>query len=109
MLLLAACSQDEMLQVNHDGDEIRFNAVANNAPALTTIKPEMGVVQSSYDKWVTEENTGTTLIFDRVYLPNGMWNTLITTTDSIINGQVSSEDAAQQMETSFISLYRRKS
>lgn len=38
-----------------------------------------------------------------------MWNTLITTTDSIINGQVSSEDAAQQMETSFISLYRRKS
>lgn len=86
-----------------------FNAVANNAPALTTIKPEMGVVQSSYDKWVTEKGTGTTLIFDRVYLPNGMWNTLITTTDSIINGQVSSEDAAQQMETSFISLYRRKS
>lgn len=31
MLLLAACSQDEMLQVNHDGDEIRFNAVANSA------------------------------------------------------------------------------
>ncbi|HJE22017.1 MAG TPA: extracellular solute-binding protein [Bifidobacterium pullorum] len=86
-----------------------FNAVVNNAPALTTIEPEMGVVQSSYDKWVTEENTGTTLIFDRVHLPNGMWNTLITTTDSIINGQVSSEDAAQQMETSFISLYRRKS
>ena len=31
LLLLAACSQDEMLQVNHDGDEIRFNAVANSA------------------------------------------------------------------------------
>lgn len=87
----------------------QFNAVANNAPALTTVKPEMGVVQSSYDKWVTEKNTGTTLIFDRVYLPNGMWNTLITTTDSIINGQVDSAGAAQQMETSFISLYRRKS
>lgn len=87
----------------------RFNAVANNAPALTTIEPEMGVVQPSYDEWVTERHTATTLIFDRVYLPNGMWNTLITTTDSIINGQVDAQGAAQQMETSFISLYRRKS
>ena len=29
--MLAACSQDEMLQVNHDGDEITYNVVANNA------------------------------------------------------------------------------
>ena len=24
--------------------------------------------------------------FDRVYLPNGMWNTMVTTTDSVITG-----------------------
>jgi raffinose/stachyose/melibiose transport system substrate-binding protein len=24
--------------------------------------------------------------FDRVYLPNGMWNTMVTTADSVITG-----------------------
>ena len=42
--------------------------------------------------------------FDRVYLPNGMWNTMVTTTDSVITGQTSGEKAVQQMGSDFSSL-----
>ena len=54
LLLLAACSQDEMLQVNHDGDEIRFNAVANSAARAADVycnsnRPSAFSVWAEYD------------------------------------------------------------
>lgn len=41
----------------------------------------------------TDKKTTTVPVFDRVYLPNGMWNTL-TTTDGLITGQSDPKGAA---------------
>ena len=46
--------------------------------------------------------------FDRLYLPNGMWNTIITTTDGVINGQMTAEVAAQQMADQYQTLYSQQ-
>ena len=43
--------------------------------------------------------------FDRAFLPNGMWNTLITTTGGIITGQTSVDSAVKQIEADFTTLY----
>ncbi len=43
--------------------------------------------------------------FDRVHLPNGMWNTLVTTTDSVITGQSDVTKAVSQVEQDFTSLH----
>lgn len=86
-----------------------FAPVVNNASAFTDVEPSLGVVTDSYNYWVTEKQTRTIPIFDRVYLPNGMWNTMTTTADGLITGQTDPEGATEQMETSFISLYRKTS
>ena len=39
--------------------------------------------------------------FDRVYLPNGMWNDLCDTGLGILNGSMSAEDVVRHMEMSF--------
>ncbi len=86
----------------------RFTAVANNASAFKDVKSSLGVMQSSYDYWVTRRHTRIIPIFDRVYLPNGMWSTLTTTADGLISGQITAPQAVSQISTSFVSLYRKK-
>jgi raffinose/stachyose/melibiose transport system substrate-binding protein len=82
--------------------------VANNASAFKDVKSSLGVMQSSYDYWVTRRHTRIIPIFDRVYLPNGMWSTLTTTADGLISGQITAPQAVSQISTSFVSLYRKK-
>ena len=43
--------------------------------------------------------------FDRAYLPNGMWNTLISTTSGIVTGQTTVGSAVKQVEAEFGTLY----
>lgn len=76
-----------------------------NASGLTDATSELGIMQASYDTYVTEAQTPLVPYFDRVYLPGGMWNTMVTTTDSMITGQSTPEDAAAQMATSFETLF----
>jgi raffinose/stachyose/melibiose transport system substrate-binding protein len=80
-------------------------AAGGSAPGLTDATSDLGPVQSSYDTWVTEAQTPHVPYFDRVYLPNGMWNTLVTTTDSVITGQADVASAVGQVEQDFTSLY----
>jgi raffinose/stachyose/melibiose transport system substrate-binding protein len=80
-------------------------AAGGSAPGLTDATSDLGPVQSSYDTWVTEAQTPLVPYFDRVYLPNGMWNTLVTTTDSVITGQADVASAVGQVEQDFTSLY----
>lgn len=77
-----------------------------NAPGLDGIEPSLGAVADSYQRWVVEGQTQTVPFFDRVYLPNGMWSTMVNTSDGLITGQLSVEEAATQMKTSFDSLYQ---
>ena len=90
------------------GNMERFTAVTNNASAFKDVKPTLGVMEDSYDYWVTQKHTQVIPIFDRVYLPNGMWSTLTTTADGLISGQIDPAQAVSQISTSFVSLYRKK-
>lgn len=86
----------------------RITAVTNNASAFTDVKPKLGVMEESYDYWVTDKHTQAIPIFDRVYLPNGMWSTLTTTADGLISRQINPAEAVDQISTSFTSLYRKR-
>lgn len=72
---------------------------------LTNVEVDLGNLQADFDKYVASGDIPTKPFFDRVYLPNGMWNTIITTTDALINGQSTSAEAAKQMAEQFQTLY----
>ncbi|GAA4686153.1 ABC transporter substrate-binding protein [Frondihabitans cladoniiphilus] len=78
---------------------------AGSAAGLTTSTSDLGALQTSYDQFVVKDKTRLVPYFDRVYLPNGMWNTLVTTTDSVITGQAQPAEAVNQVGTDFKSLY----
>lgn len=82
-----------------------FAVASGGAPGLTTATADLGKLQPSYDTWVVENEIPLVPYFDRVYLPNGLWNTLVTTTDSVLTGQASPADATRQVETDFNSLF----
>ena len=80
-------------------------AAAGNAPGLTNATADLGHLQSSYDEFVAPGDFPLVPYFDRVYLPNGMWNTVVTTADSLITGQSDVDSAISQLQTDFDSLY----
>ena len=79
-----------------------------SAPGLTTVKVDFGALNDSYETYVTPGTTEVKPYFDRVYLPSGMWNTLVATTDSVISGQGTVADAVDQMSRQFQTLYGQK-
>jgi raffinose/stachyose/melibiose transport system substrate-binding protein len=83
--------------------------VSMNDSALKGVNSALGQFQDTYDYWVNDQKTRTVSFFDRAYLPNGMYNTLAKSTDGLITGQLTSESAAEQVKTSFNSLYGQKS
>lgn len=72
---------------------------------LTNVQVDVGPLAPSYDKYVATGDVAVKTFFDRVYLPNGMWNTIITTTDAVINKQMTSAEAAKAMQEQFDTLY----
>ncbi|WP_160295413.1 ABC transporter substrate-binding protein [Demequina aurantiaca] len=80
-------------------------AASSSPPGLTTGTMDLGPIQPSFDEWVTEANTPVVPYFDRVYLPNGSWDAMQVTTDSVITEQASTADATEQMKTTFDNLY----
>ncbi|WP_353065092.1 ABC transporter substrate-binding protein [Arcanobacterium hippocoleae] len=86
----------------------KMNSIAANDSALVGVEPNLGQLTEIYNYWITEQKTPTVPYFDRVYLPNGMWAPMCQTTDGIITGQLDAKAAAEQMQTSFESLYGQK-
>ncbi|OZG49079.1 ABC transporter substrate-binding protein [Bombiscardovia coagulans] len=80
-----------------------------NDSALTGVTSALGQFEPSYNYWVNERKTKTVPFFDRIYLPNGMYNTLAKSTDGLITGQLNPQSAADQVKTSFESLKNQKS
>ncbi len=85
-----------------------FAVAAGGVPGLTTAKVDLGKLQPSYDQWVVKAKSPLVPYFDRVYLPNGLWNTLVTTTDSVITGQSTPAAGTDQVGKDFQSLYGQK-
>lgn len=79
---------------------------SGNAPGLLTADVQLaGPLQSSYEEYAASGDTPLVPYFDRVYLPNGMWDTMVTTTDAVVTGQQSTEKATAQMGADFKSLF----
>ncbi len=76
-----------------------------SAPGLKSVKVDFGPLASSFETYVTPGTTPVQAYFDRVYLPNGMWNTMVATTDSVISGQGSVNAAVDQMKRQFETLF----
>src|SRR5690606_13002875 len=73
-------------------------------PGLTNATGDLGVLTASYDAFVKRGDLPLQPYFDRVYLPGGMWNSMVTTTDGVITGQMSTAEAVKQMKSSYDSL-----
>ena len=73
-------------------------------PGLTNATSDLGILQASYDEFVAPGDLPLQPYFDRVYLPNGIWDTMVSTTDGVITGQMSPADAVSQMKSSYESL-----
>ena len=73
-------------------------------PGLTNATSDLGILTASYDTFVKPGELPLQPYFDRVYLPNGIWDTMVTTTDGVITGQMTPADAVKQMKSSYDSL-----
>lgn len=85
----------------------RAGALASSVgsiPGLTNATSDLGALQPSYDRYVADGTVPLKPYFDRVYLPNGMWNTLVVTTDSVVTGQSTPADALGQVKSDYSGL-----
>ncbi len=74
-------------------------------PGLTNATSDLGVLTSSYEQFVKSGSFRLEPYFDRVYLPNGMWDTMVTTTSGVVTGQSGVADAVGQVGKQFGTLY----
>lgn len=72
---------------------------------LTNVDIDLGRVQPSYDRWVAPKKVVIKPYLDRAYLPNGMFASLITTTDSVINRQSTPTAAAAEVQRQYDTLF----
>lgn len=80
-------------------------ASANGIPAgLTTATSDTGLLSDSYELWKDVEAFP---YYDRAYLPGGMWDTMCTTGTGVLSGEMSTQDAADQMLNDFTKLYNQ--
>jgi raffinose/stachyose/melibiose transport system substrate-binding protein len=81
---------------------------AGSIPGLTNVTPDLGALKSSYDAVVKPGKFPLVPYFDRVYLPNGMWNSMVTTADSVITGGAPKvDDAVATMAKDFSRLQKQ--
>lgn len=74
------------------------------APGLTTASAELGVLEESYERFVEPGDVPLLPYFDRVHLPDGMWDTLVSSTDAVIVQQSEVDEAVDQIEAQFATL-----
>lgn len=78
-------------------------ATADGMPAgIKGVTSDTGAITADYEKYA---NVRTFPYFDRIYLPNGMWNDLCSTGLGVLNGTMTTEDICKYMETSFKEKY----
>ncbi|MCL3861057.1 ABC transporter substrate-binding protein [Actinotalea sp. K2] len=75
---------------------------SGSAPGLTTATSDLGALQASHDAWVGK--VPSVPYFDRVYMPNGAWDTIVSTTEGVLTNQMSVSDAMAKVATDFDSL-----
>lgn len=76
-------------------------------PGLTDVDSDLGSLKPSYEQWVTPGKVELRPYFDRVYLPNGMWNTVVTTADAVVAGQSSPSESVAKTASDFSTLFKK--
>ena len=82
----------------------KLASAIGGVPGLTDADSDLGILTASYEEFVQPGDLPLQPYFDRVYLPNGIWDTMVTTTDGVLTGQMSPEEATAQMKSSYDSL-----
>ncbi|GAA3753971.1 ABC transporter substrate-binding protein [Microbacterium kribbense] len=85
-----------------------FATALNSEPGLTDATSDLGPLQDSFDQFAKGGTYPLWPYFDRVYLPNGSWDTMVSTTDSVITGQSHAQDATKKLADTFKSLFGQK-
>lgn len=102
-----SATQDDIEKLMANG-QAAFYFRSNLHSALDGIDVNLGKINDTYDYWVNEKQTRTVPFFDRIYLPDGMWDTLCKSTDGVITGQLDAKGAADQMSNSFTTMWAKK-
>jgi raffinose/stachyose/melibiose transport system substrate-binding protein len=77
---------------------------SGSAPGLTNATSDLGGLQASYDTYVKPGTVPTVPYFDRVYMPNGAWDTIVKTTDAVVTKQSSVADSVGKVKSDFANL-----
>ncbi|WP_082099767.1 ABC transporter substrate-binding protein [Demequina maris] len=80
---------------------------AGSAPGLTYATADLGGLQSSFDTYVGVAPT--VPYFDRIYMPNGAWDAIVSTAEGVLTDQMSMDEAMSKIESDFDSLYAQQS
>jgi raffinose/stachyose/melibiose transport system substrate-binding protein len=84
-------------------------AAVGNPPGLTDAEPDLGGLTEPFEQYVASGTVPLEPFFDRVYLPNGMWDSVVTTADGVLAAQSSPEEGAAKMASDFETLFAQSS
>jgi raffinose/stachyose/melibiose transport system substrate-binding protein len=73
-----------------------------SAAGLTTVTIDLGGLTKSFELTKT---TATVPYFDRVYMPNGAWDSIVATTEGVLTAQMSYDESIAKITEDFNSLY----
>jgi len=79
-------------------------ATTGSACGLTTVTADLGGLTSSFE---LTKVVDTVPYFDRVYMPSGSWDSIVATTDGVVTGQMTIQDAVSKMETDYTTLFEK--
>lgn len=78
-----------------------------NPPGLVNATTDLGKLNAPYEQYVKSGSITLKPFFDRVYLPNGMWSTVVSTADAVVAGQSSPAQGTDKMSGDFATLYKQ--
>ncbi len=76
-----------------------------SAAGLTTVEVDLGGLTDSF---ALAQSTATVPYFDRVYMPNGAWDSIVSTAEGVLTGQMSMDESLAKIEEDFNALYAQQ-
>jgi raffinose/stachyose/melibiose transport system substrate-binding protein len=95
---IAFLAQPENLQ--------RLAESTGSAAGLTTVNVDLGGLTESFE-WT--KTAKTVPYFDRVYMPNGAWDAIVSTAEGVLTEQMTIEESLAKIEEDFNALYAQQS
>ena len=83
----------------------RLATSVGSAPGLTYGEVDLGGLAPSFELTAT---TPTVPYFDRVFMPNGAWNSIVSTAEGVLTGQMSIDESLAKIEEDFDALYAQQ-